>query len=52
MRVLERTVGEVIADPDAWEAATGCAVEAYEVARGMGVQLGFDDPVEYVRAFG
>ena len=50
--ILERTIGEVMADPDAWEAAGRCAVEAYEVARGMNIQLGFDDPVEYVASFG
>ena len=50
--ILERTIGEVMADADAWEAAGRCAVEAYEVARRMNIQLGFDDPVEYVAAFG
>ena len=50
--VLERTVGEVLEDSDAWKAASGCAVEAYDVACALGVRLGFDDPVAYVRAFG
>jgi 2-dehydropantoate 2-reductase len=50
--VLERRIGEVIADPAAWQVASGCAQEAYDVARARGIELSFDDPVAYVRAFG
>jgi 2-dehydropantoate 2-reductase len=50
--ILERTIGEVLADPHAWGVASACAVEAYDVARARGIALGFDDPVAYVRAFG
>jgi 2-dehydropantoate 2-reductase len=50
--VTERTVIEVIEDPDAWAVASGCAKEAFLVARARGIRLDFDDPVEYVRAFG
>ncbi len=50
--VTERTVGEVMADPDAWRVASGCAAEAYAVARKRGIKLGFDEPVAYVRDFG
>jgi 2-dehydropantoate 2-reductase len=50
--VLGRTIGEVLADADAWRVASRCAVEAYEVARVRGIALEFDDPVAYVRAFG
>ena len=50
--VTERTVIEVIEDPDAWQVASGCATEAYLVARARGIRLDFDDPVAYVRAFG
>jgi 2-dehydropantoate 2-reductase len=50
--VLERTIGEVLADPHAWQVASGCAREAYDVARARGIDLSFDDPVAYVRAFG
>jgi len=50
--VLERRIGEVLADPHAWEIASRCAVEADAVARASGVALGFDDPVAYTRAFG
>jgi 2-dehydropantoate 2-reductase len=50
--VTERTIAEVMDDPDAWRVASGCAVEAYQVARKRGIKLGFDDPVAYVREFG
>jgi 2-dehydropantoate 2-reductase len=50
--VTERTVGEVMEDPDAFKVASGCAAEAYAVARKRGIKLGFDDVVAYVRDFG
>jgi 2-dehydropantoate 2-reductase len=50
--VTERTIGEVMNDPDAWHVASGCATEAYQVARKRNIKLGFDDPVAYVRDFG
>ena len=50
--VLERTIGEVLADASAWQVASACGSEAYAVARARGIALGFDDPVAYVRAFG
>lgn len=44
-------VGALLAS-DTWRPiAIGCAVEAYEVARALGVNLSFDDPVAYVDAF-
>jgi 2-dehydropantoate 2-reductase len=46
------TLGEVIADPDAWRVASGCATEAYNVAKARGIKMDFDDPVAYVRDFG
>ena len=46
------TVGEIIADADAWPIASGCAREAYQVAHVKGIRLDFDDPVAYVRDFG
>ena len=46
------TVGEIMADADAWPIASGCAAEAYRVARAKGVRLDFDDHVAYVRDFG
>ncbi len=50
--VTERTVGEVMADPDAFAVASGCASEAFAVARKREIKLGFDEPVAYVRNFG
>ena len=50
--VTRRTIIEVIDDSDAWQVASTCAREAYDVARARGVRLDFDDPVAYVRAFG
>jgi len=50
--VTERTIIEVIDDPDAWQVASGCATEAYNVARARGIKLDFTEPVAYVRAFG
>lgn len=50
--VTERTIIEVIEDPDAWQVASGCATEAYNVARARGIKLDFTDPVAYVHAFG
>ena len=50
--VTERTILEVMQDPDTWTVASGCATEAYNVARARGIKLDFDDPKSYVRAFG
>ena len=50
--VLEWTIGEVLADPQAWSIASGCASEVFAVAQAKGIHLDFDDPVAYARAFG
>ena len=50
--VTERTVIEVIEDPETWRIASGCAAEAFAVAKARKVKLDFDEPVAYVRAFG
>ncbi len=50
--VTEKTIGEVMNDPDTWIVASGCAVEAYNVARARGIKLDISDPVDYVRNFG
>jgi 2-dehydropantoate 2-reductase len=50
--LTELAIGQVMEDPDAWEVASGCAKEAYAVARARGVKLDFDEPVAYVRNFG
>lgn len=46
------TIGEVLADPDAWSVSAACASEAFAVARAKGIAVEIDDPVAYVRAFG
>ena len=46
------TTGEMMANEDAWRVASGCATEAYEVARAKGIELDFTEPVSYVREFG
>jgi 2-dehydropantoate 2-reductase len=50
--ITERTIGEVMEDPDTWHVASGCAKEAYAVAKAKHIRLDVDDPVEYVRNFG
>src|SRR5436190_16130630 len=50
--ITQRTIIEVIDDPDAWQVASRCATEAFNVARARGIKLDFTDPVAYVRAFG
>jgi 2-dehydropantoate 2-reductase len=44
-------IGELLASGTWRPIATGCATEAYEVAKALGVNLSFDDPVAYVDAF-
>jgi 2-dehydropantoate 2-reductase len=50
--ILGRTIGEVIVDDAAWSVASSCATEAFDVARALEIELGFDDPVQYIRDFG
>lgn len=50
--VLEWTIGEVLADPQAWSIAAACASEVFAVAQAKGIHLAFDDPIAYARAFG
>ena len=46
------TIGDVIADENAWQVASGCAKEAFNVAKARGIKIDFDNPVEYVLNFG
>ena len=50
--IAECTVGEVMADPDLARVSAACATEGFEVARERKINLGFADPVAYVRDFG
>jgi 2-dehydropantoate 2-reductase len=45
------TVGELMANPEAWAVALGCTAEAYQVGVAKGVRFGFDDPLRYVTEF-
>ena len=45
------TVGELMADADAWAVALGCTAEAWQVGRAEGVPFRFDDPIRYVTEF-
>lgn len=46
------TIGGMQANPYAWSLSSGCALEAFNVARAKGIQLDFSDPIRYVREFG
>jgi 2-dehydropantoate 2-reductase len=45
------TVGELMADDEAWAVALGCTAEAYRLGVAMGVTFSFDDPLRYVTDF-
>jgi 2-dehydropantoate 2-reductase len=46
------TIGEVLANPDAFKVAAGCAAEAYAVAKAKNIAVDISNPIAYVRAFG
>ena len=45
------TVGDLMANPEAWAVALGCTMEAYRVGTAMGVRFPFADPLAYVTEF-
>ncbi|UYO93777.1 ketopantoate reductase family protein [Pollutimonas sp. M17] len=45
------TVGQVMDDPDMSKVSQAAAIEAWEVARALGVPIDVQDPVAHVRAF-
>lgn len=49
--VFDRTVGELMADPETWAVAIDAALEAYRLGQALGVAFPFDDPVRYVTDF-
>ena len=49
--VLEKTIGETMADENAWGIALSCGLEAYEAGVAKGVQFSFDDATAYITAF-
>lgn len=50
--IMDRTIGEVMNDPDAWNVAANCAREAFAVGKAKGVKLDITDAESYVRDFG
>lgn len=46
------TIGELMAAPDRWAVALGCARETYALGVAQGVAFSYDDPVAYVTDFG
>ena len=46
------TIGELMAHPDRWRVALGCAREIYALGQAKSIAFSFDDPVAYVTAFG
>lgn len=50
--VMDRTIGEVMNDPDAWNVAANCAREAFAVGKAKRVKLDITDAESYVRGFG
>ena len=45
-------IGELLASETWRPVAMGCATEAFDVAKALGVNVSFDDPAAYVAAFG
>ena len=46
------TIGEVMADPNAWGVALGCAKEAIAVADAIGVKMEVGNPIEHIKKLG
>lgn len=46
------TIGQVLYDPNAWQVARECALEAVEVATARGIELQVGDPIEHIRRLG
>jgi len=49
--VFDVTVGELMANPEAWAVALGCTMECYRLGQAKGIAWPFDDPVRYVTEF-
>jgi len=50
--VFDYTLGELMADPAAWAIAQGSALEVYTLGRAKNIDFSFDDPIDYITAFG
>jgi 2-dehydropantoate 2-reductase len=49
--VFDVTVGELMANPEAWAVALGCTMECYRLGQAQGIAWPFDDPIRYVTDF-
>ena len=49
--VFDLSVGELMADEEAWAVALGCATEAHRAGVALGVAFPFDDPTRHVTEF-
>ena len=50
--VFQRNLGQLMADPNSWQVALGCAREAFAVGKAKKINFGFDDVDDYVTEFG
>jgi 2-dehydropantoate 2-reductase len=50
--VFDCTLGELMADSAKWAIAQGCAREVQALGQAKNIEFNFDDPVEYITAFG
>ncbi|MDF1750043.1 MAG: 2-dehydropantoate 2-reductase [Alphaproteobacteria bacterium] len=50
--VFDCTLEELMARPDWYKLALGCAQEVYALGQAKGIAFSFSDPIAYVRAFG
>ncbi len=50
--VFDKTLGELMGTEEAWAIAQGCALEVYTLGQAKNIAFTFDDPIEYVTAFG
>ncbi len=49
---FERTIGEMLAQPDTRRICLACGAEAYAVGKAKGIRFSFGDPQAYALAFG
>jgi len=50
--VLRRPIGGIMSDPNAWQIALACGLEAHAAGVARGVNFSFDDPKAYIHDFG
>jgi 2-dehydropantoate 2-reductase len=50
--VFDCTLGELMANAEAWQIALGCSREVFALGQARGIRFSFSDPVRYVTEFG